>query len=229
MRPLYLGLCLLLLCTSLTLAAPKFPKLTSHVVDEAHVMSPGIRDRLERKLAEYENGTKNQIVVATLSSLQGLEIADYGYQLGRSWGIGQKGKDNGAILIVVPKEKKVRIEVGYGLEGTLTDAATSQIINTIIVPSFSNGHLEQGVLQGADAMIAVLGGQSAALPEQGLSDGALAIILILVIILCIKYPELAWFILSNLSSSYFRSGSGSSGGFRGGGGGFGGGGSSGSW
>ena len=94
------------------------------MVDEANVVDPPARNSLDEKLRTLEEKTTNQLVVVTLRSLQGTSIEDYGYQLGRHWGIGQKGKNNGAVLIVAPNERKVRIEVGYGLEGWLTDAVT---------------------------------------------------------------------------------------------------------
>jgi uncharacterized protein len=236
-QPLLLGLALALLFASLAIAAPKFPQLTGHVVDDARVLSPAAESALDGKLAAYEKGTANQVVVATLSSLQGLTIEEYGYQLGRAWGIGQKGKNNGALFIVAPAERKVRIEVGYGLEGQLTDAMTSQIIHDIILPNFKSGQVEAGILQGADAILAVLGGKGIEDMKEGdsLSGGALFLIILIIIIFSSRYPMLAWFIFSSLPSSSYRGGSSrigggwSSGGYTGGGGSFGGGGSSGSW
>ena len=235
-QPLLLGLALVLLFASLAIAAPKFPKLTGRIVDDAMVLSPGVEETLDRKLAAYEKGTTNQVVVVTLPSLQGLTIEEFGYQLGRAWGVGQKGKNNGALFIVVPAERKVRIEVGYGLEGQLTDAMTSQITQSIILPAFRQNQMERGIVEGAEAIIAVLGGKSIdEVAGSGLSDGAVILIILFVIIFCVRYPTLAWFIFSSLPSSSYRGGSTrigggwSSGGFKGGGGSFGGGGSSGSW
>ena len=215
---------------------PKFPKLTGRVVDDAHVLSKGTVRALDDMLASYENGTTNQVVVVTLPSLQGLEIEDFGYQLGRYWGIGQKGKNNGVLLIVAPTEHKVRIEVGYGLEGDLTDAITSQIINGVITPKFKTGDIEGGVFAGTENILTVLGGHSIAVEQGGNIPAPLAILLIIVVLyICIRYPSFAWFLFSNFASSSFRSGSSrvgggfSNGGFSGGGGSFGGGGSSGSW
>ena len=99
-----------------------FPALTGRVVDEANILNEATRATLTQKLADLEAKTTDQLVVATLKSLQGTSIEDFGYQLGRHWRIGQKDKNNGVLLIVAPNERKVRIEVGYGLEGTLTDA-----------------------------------------------------------------------------------------------------------
>src|SRR5271166_3155039 len=110
-----------------------FPELTGRVVDDAGILDPATKAALEHKLAEFETKTTNQLVVVTLKSLQGTSIEDFGYQLGRHWGIGQSGKNNGVLLIVAPSEHKVRIEVGYGLEGTLTDALTRVIIERTII------------------------------------------------------------------------------------------------
>ncbi len=134
-------------------AALTFPPLTGRVVDDAHVLSPQVQADLTAKLAALEQKTGRQLVVATLPSLQGDDIEDYGYQLGRAWGIGQKGKDTGAVFIVAPSEKKVRIEVGYGLEGTLTDALSSVILNTRVLPKFRAGDIAGGVVDGADALV----------------------------------------------------------------------------
>ena len=109
-------------------------------------------------LAERERASGEQIVVVTLKSLQGYAIEDFGYQLGRYWGIGQKGRDNGAILLVAPTEHKVRIEVGYGLEGQLTDAQCRIIIEQVILPEFRRGDFNAGVLQGTQAILRVAGG-----------------------------------------------------------------------
>ena len=120
-------------------AAPSFPALTGRVVDEAGILSSDTQSRLTALLAEHEQQTGHQVVVVTLKSLQGNDIADYGYQLGRAWGIGQKGKNTGALVIVAPNERKVRIEVGYGLEGILTDAQSKLIIENTILPYFKKG------------------------------------------------------------------------------------------
>src|SRR5262245_46164125 len=120
-------------------AEPSFPALTGRVVDEAGVLDAAARSRIEGKLEQLESKTSTQLVVVTLKSLQGYDIADYGYQLGRHWGIGQEKLNNGALLIVAPTERKVRIEVGYGLEGTLTDAISRLIIENAILPRFRTG------------------------------------------------------------------------------------------
>ncbi len=141
-------------------ATPKFPPLSGRVVDQAHILSPAAAQRLDGELATLEQQTGHQLVVATVPDLQGYEIEDYGYQLGRAWALGRKGVNDGAILLVAPSQHKVRIEVGYGLEPVLTDALTSSILQRKVLPQFRQGHMEQGVIDGAEAVIGQL-----ALPE----------------------------------------------------------------
>jgi uncharacterized protein len=215
-----------------------FPALTGRVVDDAHLLSGDAQATLQADLAALEQETTDQLVVVTMPSLQGGSIEDFGYQLGRAWGIGQKDKNNGALLIVAPAEHKVRLEVGYGLEGTLTDAISEQIIQTIILPDFRAGKMQQGVIDGTEATIAVLGGHT--LPASA-ADGtkahslniqtAMVVLWILFILLRIFILPW-WFPLIFPSRSGFGGGgfgSGSGGGFSGGGGSFGGGGASGGW
>ena len=139
-------------------AEPAFPPLTGRVVDEAGLLSERDEAELTAALGQFEQQTGDQIVVVTLKSLQGLPIEDYGYQLGRHWGIGQKGKNNGALLIVAPNEREARIEAGYGLEGELTDALSRTIIETEIAPRFRQGDFGAGIEAGVAAMIQTLGG-----------------------------------------------------------------------
>ena len=155
---LRISLCIacLLLLSMHTFAAPQFPTLSGRVVDNANVLSATTETQLKNILATHETETTNQIVVVTLNTLNGYEIADYGYQLGRHWGIGQADKNNGALLIVAPNERKVRIEVGYGLEGILTDALSSYIINQDIVPYFKSGDYDSGVKNGVSAILQAL-------------------------------------------------------------------------
>jgi uncharacterized protein len=133
-----------------------FPPLTGRVVDEAGILDPATTEALEHKLAGFEAKTADQFVVVTLKSLQGTSIEDYGYQLGRHWGIGQKGKNNGVLLIVAPNERKVRIEVGYGLEGDLTDAVSKLIIENAILPRFKANDYAGGITRGVDDIIQVI-------------------------------------------------------------------------
>jgi uncharacterized protein len=164
--PLYGLLLVLAFLGALAHAAPQFPTLTGRVVDDAGVLSEPTRRALESTLAKHEADTSNQVVVVTIKDLQGYDIADYGYQLGRHWGIGQAGRDNGALLIVAPKERKVRIEVGYGLEGTLTDAIAHNIVQTIILPKFRQHDFDGGVRAGVEAMLAAIAGTYKPLPQK---------------------------------------------------------------
>ena len=135
-----------------------FPALTGRVVDQARVLSQSAKDELETLLATHENNTTNQVVVATIESLGNAQIEEYSIELARRWGIGQKGKDNGVVLVVAPNDKQVRIEVGYGLEGTLTDALSSSIINYYIIPEFKKGDIQNGINIGIQKIIALLDG-----------------------------------------------------------------------
>jgi len=137
-------------------AEPTFPQLTGRVVDAANVIPPDEEARLTQKLAALEVQSRRQLVVVTLADLQGYDIADYGYQLGRAWGIGEKDKNTGALLIVAPNERKVRIEVGYGLEPVLTDALSSQIIAQDIVPRFKADDYPGGIAAGVDRIVTIL-------------------------------------------------------------------------
>ena len=133
-----------------------FPPLTGRVVDQAGLLDVATEQALTEKLEALEAKSSDQLVVVTVRSLQDQEIEDYGYQLGRAWGIGQKEGDNGALLIVAPNERRVRIEVGYGLEPILTDAFSSMVIRDEILPAFSEGDYQAGVVRGVDALIAQL-------------------------------------------------------------------------
>jgi uncharacterized protein len=229
-------------------ADPTFPPLTGRVVDDAHVLSAQTQADLTGKLAALEQKTGDQVVVVTLPSLQGYEIEDYGYQLGRAWGIGQKGKNTGALLIVAPSEHKVRIEVGYGLEPVLTDALTSVILQSAVIPKFRTGDVEGGVVAGTDAIIAQLdvdpatahaNAQAAAAQPKAAPPIHIPIfVIIIVVFLLIRFLfrgggfwGAAPFLF--MGGGGFRGGGdgggGGGGGFSGGGGSFGGGGSSGSW
>jgi uncharacterized protein len=156
-------LCLfLLLLAAAPAAAQDFPKLTGRVVDSANIIPDADEAALTQKLEAVETASSRQLVVATVPSLQGYDVADYGYQLGRHWGIGQKGANNGMILLVAPNERKVTIQVGYGLEPIMTDALAHQIISQQILPAFKRGDYPGGINAGADAIIE----QLRAPPEQ---------------------------------------------------------------
>jgi uncharacterized protein len=148
---------ILLILPSLGYAeAIRFPALSGWVVDEAGIINPQDKKKLETVLSAHKKKTTNQLVVVTLSSLQGYPIEDFSHQLGRQWGIGSKALSNGALLIVAPNENRVRIEVGYGLEGELTDAFSKHIIEETIIPAFQQQKMSEGIGQGVDAILAVL-------------------------------------------------------------------------
>ena len=153
-------------------AALPFPALTGRVVDAAGILSPQAQTEISAQLAAHEQATSNQVVVVTLKSLQGNDVADYGYQLGRHWGIGQKGKNNGVLLIVAPNERKLRIDVGYGLEGVLTDAVSRAIIDRVIKPYFKQDNYEQGIRAGVDAILSALGGEFQTPPPPTAAGGS---------------------------------------------------------
>ena len=233
------------------LAAPQFPNLTGRVVDDAELLSTSEHERLTSLLAEHESQTTNQVVVVTLESLQGYVIEDFGYQLGRHWDIGQEGKDNGVLLIVAPTERKVRIEVGYGLEGTLTDAISSNIIEARILPAFKAGNYETGIRRGTEGILAALGGtykntwvrretyrstqqnSKSTRPRTVKSQATWWQILLFILFgVFILFANKGGGDGSSRSGGGFSvggGGSGGGGGFSGGGGSFGGGGASGSW
>jgi uncharacterized protein len=141
---------------ALPASAQNFPKLTGRVVDSANLLSPEQEAALTGKLEALEQSTTRQLVVATIPDLQGYPIEDYGYRLGREWGIGQKGENNGVMLLVAPNDRKMRIEVGYGLEPYLTDALSSVIIREQIRPRFQQNDYAGGINAGVDAIIAQL-------------------------------------------------------------------------
>lgn len=243
---------------ALAQTSPTFPPLTGRVVDEADLLSPETEAALETRLAQLETDTSDQLVVVTVRSLQDLEIEDYGYRLGRAWGIGQSETDNGVLLIVAPVERRVRIEVGYGLEPILTDAWSALTIHDDILPRFREGAYEAGIVAGVEA----IEGQLRADPAEAQARAAAAeaprpsapvgpAILVALVFLFLFLgliggglrgrrrrpdglgPIIAWTVLDALSRSSGRGGGfgGGSfgGGFGGGGGGFGGGGASGGW
>jgi len=145
-------LVLLMLLPVPAMAAPSFPPLTGRVVDAAKLLTAEQKAELEALSASVEQASTRQLVVATIPDLQGYDIADYGFQLGRAWQIGQKEANNGIILIVAPNERKVRIEVGYGLEPIMTDALSNRIIQEQILPRFRDKDIPGGIVAGANAI-----------------------------------------------------------------------------
>jgi uncharacterized protein len=249
---------LVVLSISAAAAALTFPQLTGRVVDDAGILDAATKANLEAKLSDFERKTTGQLVVVTLKSLQGTSIDDYGYQLGRHWGIGQKEKNSGALLIVAPSERKVRIEVGYGLEGNLTDAVSRLIIENAILPRFKAGDFAGGITRGVDDIIQVLSGdaeewkvRASRRPDSqgGGLDILLLILFVIVVVIIVSnlgrggpgsgraarrggpvfFPVPSGGWSSGSSGSSWSDSGGFSGGFSGGGGSFGGGGASGSW
>jgi uncharacterized protein len=146
---------LLILFASPALAAD-FPPLSGRVVDQADLLNPAQEAQLSQRLEALERASSRQLVVVTVSSLDGLTVEDYGYELGRRWALGNRDADNGAILLIALNERKMRIEVGQGLEGIMTDALSGQIIRNVITPHFraSPPDYAGGILAGADSIIA---------------------------------------------------------------------------
>jgi uncharacterized protein len=252
MRRLLALIALLLLAAPL--AAQAFPALTGRVVDAANILPPDVEARITARSEAIEKATSAQVVVATIPDLQGYPIEDYGYRLGRHWGIGQKDKDNGVLLIVAPNDRRVRIEVGYGLEPVLTDALSSVIIQRQILPAFRAGDLPGGVEAGFDAIArqfelppeearANVAAAEAERAGDGEAPGLFFILFVLFLILWLWLslrrskggraarrggPIVIWG--PGMGGGWGGGGGGwGGGGFGGGGGGFGGGGASGGW
>ncbi|QXQ06401.1 TPM domain-containing protein [Sphingosinicellaceae bacterium] len=147
---------LLLLAATIAHAAPTYPPLTGRVTDAANVLPPATVAELTAKLEALETATGRQLVVATVPSLEDYPIEDYANGLFRAWKLGEAKTNNGVLLLVAPTDRKVRVEVGYGLEDRLTDALSATIIRDRIIPSFKAGDLPGGVVAGTDALIAQL-------------------------------------------------------------------------
>ncbi len=222
------------------------PPPDHYVTDQAGILSPTTKAQLEEGLAAFERDTSNQVLVATFPDLGGDSIEDFGIRLSERWRPGQSGRDNGAVLIVSKNDRKVRIEVGYGLEGALPDAVAKSILQNEILPRFKVGDFDGGVKAGVDAIVKATTGEykgqaGGGIPVSGI---ILLIILVVVAILLLRlmtpyglyrggtYRGGSWGGWGGSSGGWGGGGgwgSGSSGGFRGGGGGFGGGGASGGW
>lgn len=232
-------------------AAPAFPALTGRVVDQANIIAPQIEANLISKLEALEAGTSRQLVVVTVSSLQGLEIEEYGYQLGRTWGIGEAKRNTGVLLIIAPNERSVRIEVGYGLEEILTDALSNVILQEKVLPRFRDGDMTGGVVAGAEALIDQLSlpddqakaRVAAAMQTDAQSADKLPLILVAFFVIWVVFGLIGsiggrhghrgdawlWPLIFLAHGGGRRRFGGGGGGFRGGGGSFGGGGASGRW
>lgn len=246
-KKLGMRLCLfigLVFTVGVAVAAPTFPKLSSHVVDQTGLLSFEKKQDIANKLVGLEQQSSVQFVVAIVTSLEGYEIREYGIMLARHWELGQKDLNNGVLLLVAPNERKVSIEVGYGLEGALTDALSFSIIQDYILPKFRQGEMGAGIELGAQMILQGLAGEISAQSllnsgaGSGLSDDdiltiifvvVMFLIVIFIIVGSIRNPGGVSVGGSSGRSSSSSSWSGSSGGFSGGGGSFGGGGASGGW
>lgn len=237
---------------SLSAQEVKFPSPRGHVNDYAGIISAGVKEQLEKMLMVVENKTSAEVAILTVNSTAPLTIEQYAVELFQNWGIGKKGKDNGVLLLVAKDDRKVRIEVGYGLEGALTDMHSKIIINDLIIPHFKAGSYEKGITAGAVMISKIIANEygvdldlkrSAAqldldmgkkIKEEELSNTISAIITFLVLLFIFGqmiFPRRRRFYWSSGAGESFSGGfSGSSGGFGGfGGGSSGGGGASGSW
>src|SRR5690606_17000402 len=210
----------LLLCAPLGWAAPQFPALSGRVVDQADLLDANAQQQLQAQLAQFENDSSIQLVIATLPDLQGYEIEEFSNLLFRHCALGQKDKNNGVLLLVAQKERKVRIEVGYGLEGALTDALSSNIIYAVIFPKFKRGQFAEGIALGSQAIMAALQGEYQPQPirknKSGSGNSWVFLLFMLLFVGLHLWPSLLG------GRSGFRNYPGGRGGF--GGGGFGGGG-----
>jgi uncharacterized protein len=238
---------------SITANAQTFPALTGRVIDNAQMIDPITRTALEQKLQTYYLKSTDQVVIATINSLEGYEMADYANRLFRHWQLGQKGKNNGVLLLISKGDRKVRIEVGRGLEGILTDALSKYIIQGAIVPKFKAGDPSAGISLAIDSIISVLSGDAEELKRRSVRPDKSdefdittlipIIIFIIIVIIMLRNmksahlrrnnpyaPSNNWVVLPTPSSNWGGGGfsSGDSG-FSGGGGDSGGGGASGSW
>ncbi|MBZ0271215.1 TPM domain-containing protein [bacterium] len=237
MRRLPALLFFFLASASIAFAQAKVPALTARVNDYANILDATQEQQLEAALAAFEEKTSTQIVVLTTPSLEGEAIEEFGIRVAEAWRIGQKGKDNGAILIVAPNDRLVRIEVGYGLEGALTDLESSRIIRNVVVPAFKSGSFFAGIAGGVDGMMKATEGEFKAEGVRMKDDrtrggqSVVSIIFSIIVFIVLMSSRTGRMILFTgaMMGGGRRGGFGGGGGFSGGGGGFGGGGASGRW
>ena len=243
-KPYVIFLFLLLLLMPGVLLALEVPPLKARVNDYAGLLASSTVAQLEGSLKAFEADQSTQIVVLTIPSLEGDSLEAFSIRVAEAWKIGQKGLDNGAILLIARNDRKLRIEVGYGLEGTLTDLTSGRIIRNIITPRFKEGNFDQGVIDGVSAMMATVKGEFSAADHKsgntsgGFTNSAAFVYMIFIgIFIVSRMLRRKGFTGSSRRSSRYIGGGGSggsSGGFGGGfggggGGGFGGGGASGGW
>ncbi|MCO1333906.1 TPM domain-containing protein [Microbulbifer sp. OS29] len=235
-----------LLCTWGGSAEVQFPPLSGPVVDQAKLLKADERYQLTELIQKYERDSGHQLVVATLAELQGITIEEYANQLARQWKLGKKDKDNGVLFVIAPNEKKIRIEVGYGLEGALTDALAANIIQTKVLPEFRNGNFSGGINAGVNSIIAATKKEYVAEPVETKQEQRISLLIGIALLLFMLHLFGSAVLGSPVNGRIYKRGryggyyggggfgggisrGGAGGGFSGGGGGFGGGGASGGW
>jgi uncharacterized protein len=222
-----------------------YPVASGYVVDQSGIIDSAARSRIEGWIHELKQKTATEVAVVTVDSTGPLSIEEYAVNLFQRFGIGQKGKDNGVLLLVAYKDRHMRIEVGYGLEGAITDAYSSQIINTIMAPEFKEGHSSDGIEKGTAAIVTLIAKEYnitlTGVPQPVYQDQGSSSFWVLLLIICIfisfffsRGGGMFLPILFFPGGGYNRGGFGTGGGFSGGFGGFGGGmsgggGASGGW
>lgn len=248
MKRFFLALFLLFSSVVLSQAQVAIPELWGmRVHDEAKVLSPETAHQLERELKIFEDSTSNQIALLIIPSLEGESLEDFSLRLAEAWKLGTKERDNGVILLIAINDRKVRIEVGYGLEGPLPDVICNRIIRNEIAPGFRRQDYDGGVTAGVHAIMDAIKGEykgtGSPVRTKGRKGGSLLTLLIIFIVITIISrirgggnnkgggwsSGAGWFAAGMLMGGGGRNSGGGFGGFSGGGGGFGGGGSSGSW
>ncbi len=222
-----------------------YPEATGYVTDQAGIMEDADHQKIEAWIKELRQKTTAEVAVVTVESTEPLSIEEYAVRLFQRFGIGQKGKDNGVLLLVASKDHHMRIEVGYGLEGAVTDAYSSAIINNIMVPEFKQGQYSDGIAKGTAAIVTLIAKEYnvtlTGVPQpQELTDGSSWVVWLVIALIIFFFIGRGGFFLPMLffpggySRGYGSGGFGGGGGFSGGFGGFGGGmsgggGASGSW
>ncbi len=241
----YIIMCSLLLLGADLHAVPQTPALKLWATDLTNTLSQQELDFLNSRLKTFQDSTSNQVVFLMIPSLDGDALEDYSYRVAKENKIGDKQLDNGILLLVVKNERKIRIEVGYGLEGALPDATTSYIIRKEIVPFFKTDNYFEGIVTGLDAIVKSTAGEYKAVPKKEKKNNISKFFPIIfgIIIFLLSFRKRRGIHYGGRSSGLggfggfpggfggggFGGGEGGFGGFSGGGGGFGGGGASGSW
>ena len=253
---LAVALGVVLLAATAPAQALELPRLTAHVNDYASLLPSEEAQRLETRLSNFEAKTKHQFALLIVPNMGGLPIEEYAIKVAEAWRLGDKQRDDGLLMVVAQQERKMRIEVGYGLEGEIPDAIAARIVRDVLRPAFQRGQYAYGVAAAFDQLIRVAGGDGEAAPQQPVSQsrphssGSGGIPFFLVIIVLFVIINLVTGGFSRRRRGFFGpiggfggggfggggggfggfgGGGGGGGGFSGGGGGFGGGGASGDW